>query len=180
MLLKHTRDSEVPLPRRAAGYACPKLWRHVWTRGMQHTAPSRAVCGRHIGGMNKSFLMIKKDFSDTYSSSARPAAKLPVCSTSVQGSSNHVAMMWGCHGPWKPSSQRSECLPYHKFGSHETSTFLHIYEKRRIPFADDVGSNVCGVSAARAPSKYDGGATAAQHHHGDIWVVHNRKNESLR
>ena len=44
---------------------------------------------------------------------------------------------------------------------------------------DGVGSHVCGVSAACAPSKYDGGATAAQHHHGDIWVAHNRKRESL-
>jgi hypothetical protein len=79
------------------------------------TTPPR----RHLGrpqqktrkSLLKSFLMIKEDFSDTHSSSARPAVQLPVCSTSVQGPSNHAAMMWGCHGTWKPSSQRSVCLP---------------------------------------------------------------------
>ena len=43
--------------------------------------------------------------------------------------------MWGCHGPWKPLSQRSVCLPYQKFASHGTSTFFHVYEKRRFPSA---------------------------------------------
>ena len=94
------------------------------------TTPPR----RHLGhpqpkkrkSLLKSFLMIKEDFSDTHSSSARPAVQLPVCSTSVQGSCNHAAMMSGCHwhGPWKPLSQRSVCLPFQKFASHGTSTFF--------------------------------------------------------